>query len=292
MEGITALPVQDIGDGLNVHWVLESLNQRNCFDFEFVPQENDWISIARTSKNWDTPFMNFNFEGGKWVEGWSRGFEDYSQLLNQGKLEFAEKTRLNTLRSYLISELDDIANRWAPEAVYLRVILHQVEQLSLELLENEGEASILLEMIVAETNSKHFPDGLPDSKLIQKLGKKLISLVSKPQKLPTVPLRRVLTPLEWHQVWEQFNQKLAKMPRSFVCEEARFHEEVQAISSKQTKLYNLDGFRADQSYELSSSWLATMLEGDLSFWMDADFTWAIHPDGNGYYYTMGDIGPF
>jgi hypothetical protein len=204
-------------------------------------------------------------------------------------LEFAEKTRLNTLRTLLLKEIDKLEAQYSPEKEYLRLVLHAVEGLDKQELETENEIELFLEMILQSVFEKFGNQPKPDTKFLKRFDPSFLRAAIHPQTLPTVPHRRPLRQQEWYTLWDKFQNKLGRTYRKFVFDEEWQEEWKKAIANPQISLYLLHGFSFEAGYELSSHWLPQMIEGDMSFWVDADFTWAVYIDHMGYWYTIGDV---
>lgn len=71
------IPPSDIGQGLEVDWVLLNLNYENCFDFNYEPKELDNLIIYKKPKKNRVqdkfPQLSFIFEEGSWHEHWDFG---------------------------------------------------------------------------------------------------------------------------------------------------------------------------------------------------------------------------
>jgi hypothetical protein len=64
LEGMFEPPSHDLGAGLTEEWVLLNLNDRNCFDFDYTPQEGDLLSFSK-GRPWN--YMSFVFRQGSWI---------------------------------------------------------------------------------------------------------------------------------------------------------------------------------------------------------------------------------
>jgi hypothetical protein len=84
MEGICAMPSQQIGNGLEEEWVLLNLNCEKCFDFEYTPQEGDNLIIKYSQKS---GFLSFIFKNNSWVADSYNSFAYFSILKNKGKMK-------------------------------------------------------------------------------------------------------------------------------------------------------------------------------------------------------------
>lgn len=85
MEGMFEPPSNDIGKGLTSEWVLLNLNDRNCFDFEYIPREGDSLVIRKPQTY--GAFLSFIFKNGEWKEDFYSPFGIMLNKLNEGKVE-------------------------------------------------------------------------------------------------------------------------------------------------------------------------------------------------------------
>ncbi|AFZ01645.1 hypothetical protein Cal6303_2672 [Calothrix sp. PCC 6303] len=85
MEGEYQLPVTDIGKGLTDEWVLLNLNDRNCFDVDYTPQEGDNLVIRDAYQEWD--YLSFIFKNGGWERGHYSRFSTITTLTMNGEVK-------------------------------------------------------------------------------------------------------------------------------------------------------------------------------------------------------------
>ncbi len=84
MMGEYQMPSKELGAGLTSEWVLLHLNDGNCFDFEYTPQEGDNL-ILRSDDRWR--YLSFVFRQGAWVEDHHDVFSTTLELGFEGKIE-------------------------------------------------------------------------------------------------------------------------------------------------------------------------------------------------------------
>jgi hypothetical protein len=60
----------------------QQLNERNCFDFEYAPQEDDFLRIKGGDNNF---WMAFRYQKGLWNEDTSTSFSGWRQQLGNHK---------------------------------------------------------------------------------------------------------------------------------------------------------------------------------------------------------------
>ncbi len=108
--------------------------------------------------------------------------------------------------------------------------------------------------------------------------------LKKANSFPQVPHRRPISKEEWENVWVNFDLKLKKekgyrflddSTKSFVAIENYIMQEFDS-------LYYVNPLSHHYAYELSGKWFGELYYGNLFYWMDKDFTWAIYADGYGY----------
>lgn len=88
MEGLMMEASDKLGEELTKEFVLEELNSRNCFDFEYIPHEGDCLSI-HANNHWD--FLSFIYREGVWVADQYDCFYVRTEKMEEGKLLIEEK---------------------------------------------------------------------------------------------------------------------------------------------------------------------------------------------------------
>ena len=92
--GRYTFPSSDVGNGLTSDFVLNELNSRNCFDFEYQPKEGDNLIISKTDSS---NRIEFIFRNGKWIEDHYSPFDHVYEKIDNGKITTTEiKTLHNT----------------------------------------------------------------------------------------------------------------------------------------------------------------------------------------------------
>jgi hypothetical protein len=81
--GRYTFPSNDIGNGLTVNFVLQELNIRNCFDFEYNPNEGDNLIISNAES---LTRIEFIFREEQWVEDHYSPFSDDYEEFDRGKV--------------------------------------------------------------------------------------------------------------------------------------------------------------------------------------------------------------
>lgn len=64
LRGRSVLPKLNVGDVANIEFVEQEMNARNCFDFEYQPDEGDYISFQQVQD--PTKYFAFRFTAQKW----------------------------------------------------------------------------------------------------------------------------------------------------------------------------------------------------------------------------------
>jgi len=85
LDGMLELPSSHLGNQLTRDDVLKQLNQRNCFDFTYQPQEGDNLTISSNHKI--AGYLSFIFENNQWVPGSFSPFEYQLKTFEEGKVE-------------------------------------------------------------------------------------------------------------------------------------------------------------------------------------------------------------
>lgn len=80
-------PVSSLGEKLKAAFVVEQLNSRNCFDFDYEPSEGDNLMMRIVNQ---PDRMEFIFESGKWKEDHYSPFVDEIEKIDSGRMKKAE----------------------------------------------------------------------------------------------------------------------------------------------------------------------------------------------------------
>lgn len=92
MDGMTAIPTEKLGkQEFSSEYILYQLNQKNCFDFEYSPKEDDYLVIEVETKNWNDRIMPFIYRENKWISDSYNPFSDKVDKINKGKVVFTDK---------------------------------------------------------------------------------------------------------------------------------------------------------------------------------------------------------
>jgi len=81
--GRYVFPSNDVGSGFTSDFVLNELNNRNCFDFEYSPNEGDNLIISN-AESFDR--IEFIFRNKKWVKDHYSPFTDEYRKFDNGKV--------------------------------------------------------------------------------------------------------------------------------------------------------------------------------------------------------------
>ncbi|WP_343632740.1 hypothetical protein [Fluviicola sp.] len=85
MDGLLMEPDQAFNRELTDETILTELNDRNCFDFEYEPNEGDSLTLSEKHSG---RFMSFLFENGKWRIGSPNPFTHRITTVNSGSVRF------------------------------------------------------------------------------------------------------------------------------------------------------------------------------------------------------------
>lgn len=88
MLGRYLFPVEDIGKGLNAEWILLNLNVDNCFDFDYIPNEGDNLTL--TTNVVLSPYVSFIFKNGEWTAEHYDPNADEINFFAHGKIQAIE----------------------------------------------------------------------------------------------------------------------------------------------------------------------------------------------------------
>nr|WP_321233005.1 hypothetical protein [uncultured Psychroserpens sp.] len=83
-RGRYIMPSSDIENGLTNEFVFEELNKRDCFDFEYKPEEGDNLFIKKGKV---MPYLSFVFRDGLWIDGRTVDFNTEFDDIIEGKLK-------------------------------------------------------------------------------------------------------------------------------------------------------------------------------------------------------------
>lgn len=87
MDGLLMEPDHAFNEELSADRILKELNERNCFDFAYEPNEGDSLGIV---ENGGGKFMSFIFEKGKWIIGSPNPFTHQVMKFNSGTVSFEQ----------------------------------------------------------------------------------------------------------------------------------------------------------------------------------------------------------
>lgn len=84
--GSISFPSKWLNETISSSCVLQELNKRNCFDFEYQPYEKDILQI--NIKNNFHPYLSFVFKNEEWHEGYILQFSETYEVYKEGKVKF------------------------------------------------------------------------------------------------------------------------------------------------------------------------------------------------------------
>lgn len=91
MDGMITFPLDMISEDLTTEKMLVDLNNRNCFDFDYKPNEGDNLQIF-TPEKYSRQFLSFIYRNDEWIADFYDGFRYETEKINHGKVYFDEKT--------------------------------------------------------------------------------------------------------------------------------------------------------------------------------------------------------
>ncbi len=77
-------PKSDIGQGLTADFVVSQLNSRNCFDFEYSPNEGDNLLI--NDSRYANGRLEFLFRDEQWIVDFYDPFSELTEMVFEGKV--------------------------------------------------------------------------------------------------------------------------------------------------------------------------------------------------------------
>jgi hypothetical protein len=90
MRGKILMPSKALASGLGEALVLQHLVAGRLFDFEYAPQEKDWLRVH--SGKGSSKYLSFYFQDGEWLAGrQDNPFDDEYQDIASGSLELGAK---------------------------------------------------------------------------------------------------------------------------------------------------------------------------------------------------------
>ncbi len=85
--GLMYMPSDKIGFSLTEEFVLNEMNDKNCFDFNYHPNEGDNLQINfQRNKDW-TEYLSFIFRNEKWESDCYSTFTEIIEPINFGILK-------------------------------------------------------------------------------------------------------------------------------------------------------------------------------------------------------------
>ena len=274
-----------LSEGIDAERVIQMLSPATCFDFEYVPVEGDRLIIQEPSTSFRRRVLSVIFHGRKWQTAHLPPHNAIEETLASGEIEFSECSRLNSLRSYLLKKITSSETNSTGLQTYLKALLNQLESFDRKALAEESDCLEVLNLLFDDAKTDLTPN---QTAVLGKIENELIELAKQPIRLPTIPMRKQLSPNDWNGIWSQFNRMLGKKQETTILEESLIDKWKSKLIQNEQKLFKIFSIHHQMSFELSSKWLETMFEGDDSYWIDCQFRWAIRIDGFGYCYALGD----
>lgn len=87
MDGMLIYPDSVLSENLTTERMLSELNDRNCFDFDYEPNEGDNLLIYNPEK-YIKKYLSFIYRNGKWIADSYNKFRDKIEKINYGNVTF------------------------------------------------------------------------------------------------------------------------------------------------------------------------------------------------------------
>lgn len=100
MMGDMILPVESLDEELTSEYILNQLNSKNRFDFQYAPSEGDnlqirkeyvYKSIKRIPRQDLYDYISFIYRNGQWKEEFYDVFSDKTRQIKRGKVQFKDE---------------------------------------------------------------------------------------------------------------------------------------------------------------------------------------------------------
>ncbi len=92
MRGRLLAPSQFLDDQIGIDQILTEMNLRNCFDFNYTPQERDQLCINNGLENPDYKYFCLIYKNGNWQPGRNPAFKRSKlEIIKEGKIGFLKK---------------------------------------------------------------------------------------------------------------------------------------------------------------------------------------------------------
>ncbi|MFH6990923.1 hypothetical protein [Flavobacterium sp. FlaQc-48] len=88
LEGMVRMPDAALERNLTAEGILHDINDRNCFDFEYIPTEGHNLEIYSDDDKYYRKFVSFIFRNDKWVIDVYDGFRHETEIVNHGNVKF------------------------------------------------------------------------------------------------------------------------------------------------------------------------------------------------------------
>lgn len=79
----------DLGNGISREQLILQMNTKNCFDFEYIPNENDSLHVSTNDDN-TYKYFNIIYKNGLWIEGGNPVFTSITETIAEGKIEIID----------------------------------------------------------------------------------------------------------------------------------------------------------------------------------------------------------
>ncbi len=93
MDGMMITPSDKLDELFTAEYVRSELNARNCFDFDYVPNEGDYLTFRfnfskKEARGREFHYMPYIYKEGNWTVDFYCGFSAKLAEINKGRLKF------------------------------------------------------------------------------------------------------------------------------------------------------------------------------------------------------------
>ncbi len=81
-------PTNDLGKGLEANWLIEELNKKNCFDFDYTPKEGDNLIFSQNVVL--SPYISFIFKNDSWLLDHYDPFDAVNKEIETGEIQIVD----------------------------------------------------------------------------------------------------------------------------------------------------------------------------------------------------------
>jgi hypothetical protein len=104
MDGLMIMPSENLTHDLTENYILNELNEHNCFDFDYKPKEGDnlifeigWLFNKRGKKinrELNYAYSSYIYKNKKWIAESYNSFYEKTEIINEGILKNVTQHRI------------------------------------------------------------------------------------------------------------------------------------------------------------------------------------------------------